>query len=120
MPRAWHRAGSCRYRRTPHRWNPASVSKCRGLRLHLATPSEVGWSSEASSCDLSELRRVGWQRQLDGDYRPGAVGAIGCLDRAAHGLDEAAADRQTKSSTGPHAIKLSYPVELVEDPLEIF
>ena len=46
---------------------------------------------------------------------PLPVGAVGRRDRAVHGLDEAARDREPEAGAGAHLVALLRAVELVED-----
>ena len=63
--------------------------------------------------------RCARDRQADREHGAGAVGAIGGRDRAVHGLDEAARDREPKPGARAHLVAFLRPVELVEDVLEI-
>ena len=51
--------------------------------------------------------------------RAGAVGPVGRGDRAVHGVDETARDRQPEAGSGAHPVALLRPVELVEDMLQV-
>ena len=64
-------------------------------------------------------RARGGGRQGDGEDGAGAVGAVAGGDRAAHGLDEAAADREAEAGAGAHPVALLRAVELVEDLLDL-
>ena len=71
------------------------------------------------SCRIASRSAAPGDRHPDGEDRAASVGPVAGGDRAAHRLDEAAADRQPEPGAGAHAVAFPRAVELAEHPLQI-
>jgi hypothetical protein len=111
-----HRIGGDRRRQT-QRLGPGQGGARGMVRAFQADALRLAATMRISSQDL--LWQVGGGKPQDEARATAADGGAFGMDRAAHGLHEAATDRQPQSRAGLAPIRAAAAPELLEDALEI-